>query len=142
MSVQRLALQYQELSCKLTSSLRTPNPYGELMLITNHRNNVLAGSFSSLNLDAKTAKMLLGNPQEYLSLVSADEADRIRSILLPAYRRGFRVIFISGASLAALAFVLAFFLMPQVELARPDDAKLKEEARRAHDEKKKKKEEA
>lgn len=91
-------------------------------------------------MDAKAAKTLLGNPQEYLSEVSAEEADRIRAILFPAYRRGFRIIFLVGAALATLAFVLAFFLMPQIELSRPDDQKLKEEAQKAHDEKKKKKE--
>ncbi|KFG86118.1 putative tetracycline efflux protein (otrb) [Metarhizium anisopliae] len=105
-------------------------------------NNILAGAFSSLNLDAKAAKVLLSNPQEYLREVSPEEADRVRAILFPAYKRGFRIIFIVGASLAAFAFVLAFFLMPQVELSRPDDQKLKEEAQKAHDEKKKRKEAA
>ena len=55
---------------------------------------------------------------------------------MPAYRKGFRIIFIVGASLAALAFVLAFVLMPQVELYRPDDKKLQEEGRKAYEEKK------
>ncbi|TWU73683.1 hypothetical protein ED733_004510 [Metarhizium rileyi] len=105
-------------------------------------NNILTGAFSSLNLDGKTAKVLLSNPQEYLKKVSSEEADRIRDVLIPAYRHGFRVIFIIGASLAAFAFFLALFLMPQVELSRPDDQKLKEEAQKAHDEKKKSKEAA
>lgn len=48
------------------------------------------------------------------------------------------MIFLIGASVAALAFVLAFVLMPQVDLARPDDAKLKEEGRRAYEEKRNK----
>ncbi|KZZ97611.1 MFS general substrate transporter [Moelleriella libera RCEF 2490] len=105
-------------------------------------NNILAGTFASLNLDARASKTLLGNPQEYLSSVSPQEADRIRAVLFPAYNRGFRIIFLVGASLAAFAFVLAFFLMPQVELSRPDDQKLKEEAQKAYEEKKKKKEAA
>jgi hypothetical protein len=37
--------------------------------------------------------------------------------------------------LAAFAFCLAFALMPQVELNRADDAKLKEEAKKRVDEK-------
>ncbi|KIE02910.1 Major facilitator superfamily domain, general substrate transporter, partial [Metarhizium majus ARSEF 297] len=115
----------------------------DMAIVTSFRNNnILAGAFSSLNLDAKAAKVLLSNPQEYLREVSPEEADRVRAILFPAYKRGFRIIFIIGASLAAFAFVLAFFLMPQVELSRPDDQKLKEEAQKAHDEKKKKKEAA
>jgi hypothetical protein len=110
-----------------------------VLFLTISSNNVLASSFSSLDLDGNSAKTLLSNPQEYLAEVSREEADRIRAILLPAYRRGFRIIFIIGASLAAFAFVLAFFLMPQVELNRPDDQKLKEEAQKAHEEKKVKK---
>lgn len=80
----------------------------------------------------------MSNPQKFLTTVSPAEAERIRSVLVPAYRQGFRVIFLVGASLAALAFVLALVLMPQVELSRPDDAKLKEEGRRAQEEQKKK----
>lgn len=49
---------------------------------------------------------------------------------MPAYQRGFRIVFIIGASLAALAFFLAMALMPQVELNRADDARLKEEGKR------------
>ncbi|RSM02273.1 hypothetical protein CDV31_010993 [Fusarium ambrosium] len=101
-------------------------------------NNILANSLSALDLDSKDTKTLLGNPQTFLDTVSSSEAERIRSVLIPAYRKGFRVIFLIGASVAALAFVLAFVLMPQVDLARPDDAKLKEEGRRAYEEKRNK----
>ncbi|KAK3192277.1 hypothetical protein K4F52_001490 [Lecanicillium sp. MT-2017a] len=101
-------------------------------------NNILAGSIQSLDLDDSTSKTLLSNPQSYLDSVSEEERLRVRNILNPAYRRGFRVIFLVGASLAAAAFVVAFFLMPQVELARPDDKMLQEEGRRAAEEKKSK----
>ncbi|KAI8656813.1 MFS domain-containing protein [Fusarium sp. Ph1] len=101
-------------------------------------NNILANSLSVLDLDSKESKTLIGNPQTFLDAVSSSEAERIRSVLIPAYRKGFRVIFLIGASVAALAFVLAFVLMPQVDLARPDDAKLKEEGRRAYEEKRNK----
>lgn len=67
--------------------------------------------------------------------MSEREADRIRAVLTPAYRTGFRVIFLTGAALCALAFVIAFFMLPQVELSRPDDEKLREEGRRAYEEK-------
>ncbi|KJZ74042.1 hypothetical protein HIM_06491 [Hirsutella minnesotensis 3608] len=102
-------------------------------------NNILAHDLSSLGLGPEASKTLLSNPQAFLEKASPEEAQRIRSILIPAYRQGFRVIFIVGASLAALAFVLAFCLMPQVELSRPDDAKLKEEGRLAEEEKRRKK---
>ncbi|KAL2670724.1 hypothetical protein Neosp_014525 [[Neocosmospora] mangrovei] len=101
-------------------------------------NNIIANSLSVLDLDSKESKTLIGNPQTFLDTVSSSEAERIRAVLIPAYRKGFRVIFLIGASVAALAFVLAFVLMPQVDLARPDDAKLKEEGRRAYEEKRNK----
>lgn len=68
-----------------------------------------------------------------------DEAQRIRQVLIPAYRHGFRIIFLVGASLAVIAFFIALFMMPQVELSRPDDAKLQEEAKRADEEERRKK---
>ena len=89
-----------------------------------------------MDIDGDTTETLLRSPQSYMGTVSEDEADRIRSILAPAYRKGFRVIFLVGAGLCALAFVVAFFMMPQVELSRPDDAKLKEEGRQAYKDKK------
>ncbi|KYK60052.1 MFS general substrate transporter [Drechmeria coniospora] len=104
-------------------------------------NNIIARDLSSLGLDKASAKMLLSNPQAYLERISADEAKRIQKILIPAYRQGFRTIFIVGASLAALAFILALFLMPQVELTKPDDARLKQEGKRADEERRRKKDE-
>ncbi|CEI65858.1 unnamed protein product [Fusarium venenatum] len=99
-------------------------------------NNVLADSLSSLNLGDHESKTLLGNPQSFLDTVSSNEAKRIRSVLIPAYRQGFRIIFVIGAGAASLAFILAFILMPQVNLTRSDDSRLKEEGRRAYEEKK------
>ncbi|KAI0814465.1 major facilitator superfamily domain-containing protein [Xylaria sp. FL0064] len=95
-------------------------------------NNIVANTISSLSLSDESAKSLLSSPQSYLSSLPADEAAHVRSVLIPAYRHAFRVIFILGASLAAFAFVIAFLLMPQVELSRPDDEKLKEEGRKQH----------
>lgn len=66
--------------------------------------------------------------------MSPDEAAHIRDVLIPAYRRGFQAVFIIGASLAGLAFILTVFLMPQVELSRPDDSKLKEEGLKVQNE--------
>ncbi|RGP60402.1 hypothetical protein FLONG3_10868 [Fusarium longipes] len=99
-------------------------------------NNVLANSLSSLGLDKHDSKILLANPQSFLETVTPSEAKVIQSVLIPAYREGFRIIFLIGAGVASLAFVLAFILMPQVNLTRPDDLRLKEEGRRAYEEKK------
>lgn len=108
------------------------------MLTKYFSNNILASSLSSLDLDSQDSKSLLGNPEALLNTVSSEEADRIRAILVPAYRKGFRVIFLIGASMSALAFVLSFVLMPQIDLSRPDDSRLKEEGRRAYEENRKK----
>ncbi|KAF5239453.1 hypothetical protein FAUST_4936 [Fusarium austroamericanum] len=101
-------------------------------------NNVLAGSLSSLNLNSRDSNTLLENPQSFFGTVAPDEAERIRSVLIPAYRQGFRIIFLIGAGAASLAFVLAFVLMPQVNLIRPDDLRLKEEGRTVYEEKRSK----
>ncbi|KAI3316730.1 major facilitator superfamily domain-containing protein [Xylariaceae sp. AK1471] len=93
-------------------------------------NNIVANSISALSISDEAAKSLLTSPQTYLGSLRPDEAEHIRMILIPAYRHAFRVIFLLGASLAALAFVIAFVLMPQVELSRPDDEKLKAEGRK------------
>lgn len=88
----------------------------------------MLGSLKGLNLDPEVQEGLLGSPDSYLSTLPASEKEAIQAVLLPAYKRGFRIIFLVMASLASLAFVFAWFLMPQVSLDRDDDAKLKEEA--------------
>ncbi|KAJ5090566.1 hypothetical protein N7532_009250 [Penicillium argentinense] len=93
-------------------------------------NNIVSSSISSLGLDDSESRSLLSSPQTYLSKQSAESAQHIRSVLIPAYQKGFRVIFIIGAALSALAFFLACWLMPQVGLKRADDEKLKEEAKK------------
>ncbi|KAJ3496821.1 hypothetical protein NLG97_g2377 [Lecanicillium saksenae] len=101
-------------------------------------NNVLRSAISTLDLDDAALKDLLRNPRTYTNTLSPDEAARVRSVVVPAYKKGFRIIFIVGAALAAVGFLLAFVLMPQVSLLRPDDEKLKEEGRKAHEARKQK----
>jgi hypothetical protein len=83
----------------------------------------------SLDLEAEPRNDLLRNPQQYLSTLSDVDAEHIGAALAPAYRRSFKIIFQLGAGIAAFAFFVAVFLMPHIDLARPDDAKLKEEGR-------------
>ncbi|CAI6091642.1 unnamed protein product [Clonostachys chloroleuca] len=92
-------------------------------------NNVVRDSVDSLDLEAERRNDLLRNPQQYLSKLSDVDAERIGAALAPAYQRSFKIIFQLGAGLAAFAFFVAVFLMPHIDLARPDDAKLKEEGR-------------
>lgn len=103
------------------------------------RNNIVANSFSSAGVDPAVGKKIITNPESYFASVSPEEANHMRGIIIPAYRKGFRTIFLVGASLAALAFVVAFFMIPHVELSRPDDARLKAEAKEAEEKKKKEK---
>lgn len=54
----------------------------------------------------------------------------MRDALIEGYRKGFRIMFIVMASLAALSFFLVIFLMPQLQLDRKDDKALKEQGKR------------
>lgn len=100
-------------------------------------NNLVASGVRSLNLDAQDTAALLKSPQAYLANRGDLDADRVRGVLIPAYKQGFRIIFLIGASLAGLAFVLCFVLMPQAELDRPDDKQLKEDGKKWMDEQQK-----
>lgn len=93
-------------------------------------NNVIASSISTLGLNESDSRTLLTSPQAYLAKQSPERAGHIRSVLVPAYQKGFRIIFIVGAALAALAFFLSCWLMPQVGLKRSDDEALKLEGKR------------
>lgn len=102
-------------------------------LITS-RNNSLRSALSSVTaVDQSDIQWLLNNPSRVLAgaveLQSTGVSLDLRDTFVSAYKKGFRIVFLIGASLAALAFVFAFFLLPQIELDRADDAKLKEEGR-------------
>ncbi|KAJ0310170.1 hypothetical protein Brms1b_008880 [Colletotrichum noveboracense] len=99
-------------------------------------NNILSASIAGLGLADDEARRLLANPQHVLSEMSQADADQARAVLLPGYRQAFRIIFLVMAGLASVAFFVAFFLMPQVELSRPDDKDLKDAARKTTEEKK------
>ncbi|KAJ5708209.1 hypothetical protein N7488_008010 [Penicillium malachiteum] len=94
------------------------------------RNNIVSSSISVLGLSSSDSRSLLASPSRFLSHQSDSDAANIRSVLIPAYQKGFRIIFLINASLSALAFILAFCLIPHVELNRADDATLKEEAKK------------
>jgi hypothetical protein len=77
----------------------------------------------------------MNNPQKYIYKSVPGNRQRlnsgktIRKVILISYTKGFRVIFIIGAALAVLTFLVALFLMTQVELVRPDDAQLQEDGK-------------
>lgn len=92
-------------------------------------NNVLRVAVDGLGYGEDETRTILSSPQRFVNERTGVEADQVRAAILPAYQEGFRVIFLVGASLAAFAFVLSFFLMPHIELNKPDDAKLKAEGK-------------
>ncbi len=94
--------------------------------ILNNPNHVLDIDFE--DGDAGLIRTALVDACRCLSMLV--DACRCLSMLVDACRRGFRIVFIVGAALAALTFVLSRFLLPQVEPSWPDDEKLKEEGKR------------
>ncbi|KAF4839806.1 Efflux pump FUS6 [Colletotrichum siamense] len=94
-------------------------------------NNIVKSSVNGLDLGMEQRDSLLSNPQQYISSLSDEDAQRIRAVLAPAYQKSFKVIFELGSGLAAAAFFVAWFLMPHIDLSRPDDHKLKEEGHQA-----------
>ncbi|GME26896.1 Tetracycline resistance protein TetB/drug resistance transporter [Neofusicoccum parvum] len=93
-------------------------------------NNALRRALAPLGLPAAAVRALLKDP----STAAAGGDDEVRAALLAAYKDAFRVLFCVDAGLAAVGFVAAAGLMPQVSLERADDARLREEARRREEE--------
>lgn len=48
--------------------------------------------------------------------LSPANAEDVATAVLTAYKRGFRIVFLVSSALAALAFVFAVLLMPQIEI--------------------------
>ncbi|KAI8163271.1 Efflux pump dotC [Colletotrichum sp. SAR 10_70] len=107
-------------------------PRKDMAVVTSFRkNNIVKSSVNDLDLGVEQRDSLLSNPQQYISSLSDEDAQRIRAVLAPAYQKSFKVIFELGSGLAAGAFFVAWFLMPHIDLSRPDDHKLKEEGHQA-----------
>ena len=69
--------------------------------------------------------MILYSPNTFVP--SQESEGATRELLLKGYLRGFKIVFLIGASLAALSFFIAWFLMPELGLKRDDDERLKRE---------------
>jgi len=98
-------------------------------------NNAVRSSLVPYGLSRPEIRLLLDSPDMFRESVGRERTDLVRAALAAAYQQGFRIVFIVGAVLNALAFVAAWFLMPQVELSRKDDAQLKEEGKKRDEEK-------
>lgn len=71
-----------------------------------------------------------------MEILNGIDGDELKNLALEGYQQGFRTVFLTGTGLSLFALVVAFFLMPQINLDRQDDDQLKEEARKKYDEKK------
>jgi predicted MFS family arabinose efflux permease len=99
-------------------------------------NNTLRSSLTAVaELDQEEIKYLLDNPGLVMTgssdaeLEGIQDLEQLRGLFIDGYRRGFKIIFYVGAGLSALAFVTAWFLLPQIELTRDDEEKLKAEGK-------------
>lgn len=101
-------------------------------------NNAVRATLTPYGLSRSEIQLLLDSPERFAEAIGGQRTEILRLALSSAYRKGFRIVFIVGAVLNALAFVAAWFMIPQIELARADDEKLKEEGRRWDAEKSKK----
>ncbi|KAH6881710.1 major facilitator superfamily domain-containing protein [Alternaria rosae] len=98
-------------------------------------NNAIRSSLVPYGLSRPEIQLLLNSPDMFRESAGQERTDLVRAALASAYQHGFRIVFIVGAVLNALAFMAAWFLMPQVELCRKDDAQLKEEGKKRDEEK-------
>ncbi|PYI24323.1 cephamycin export protein cmcT [Aspergillus violaceofuscus CBS 115571] len=78
--------------------------------------NLLTTTTTALALSPTDHTLFLRNPTTYLANLPAAEAAQLRAAILPVYQQGFRIIFRIGAGMAAVAVVVVWALIPQVEL--------------------------
>ncbi|RAL13697.1 putative MFS drug transporter, partial [Aspergillus homomorphus CBS 101889] len=85
-------------------------------ILNNLLTTAISTTTSTLNLALADKKAFLRSPTTYLAHLPADEADKLRVLLIPVYQRGFRIVFQIGAGMAGLAVMLVWILIPQVNL--------------------------
>jgi hypothetical protein len=98
--------------------------YVKFLILTDGSNNSLRAGLRHQSLSTEEIQEILDSPASAVT-----KGDDKRAALLQAYRNGFRLVFLVGASLAAFAFFATYFLIPHCELKRPDDVQKKEEAK-------------
>ena len=98
-------------------------------------NTAVRSRLKPFGLSRSETQRLLHSPDMLRQSFGDEQTEIVRAALIGVYQRGFRIVFIVGAVLNALAFIATWFLMPQVDLNRKDDAQLKEEGKRRDEEK-------
>ncbi|KAL1609639.1 hypothetical protein SLS59_001148 [Nothophoma quercina] len=105
-------------------------------------NNAVRAALVPYGLSRSDIQLLLDSPERFQEDSGEQRTELLRVALSSAYQKGFKIVFIVGAVLNALAFGAAWFLMPHIELARADDEILKEEGKKWDAEKNREKEQA
>jgi hypothetical protein len=96
-------------------------------------NNILRSQLGDLGLTDSAIRQLLNSP-DTLSLIASDYPGvDLETAVANGYQAGFKIVFYVMAGLSTLAFFIAFFLMPQVDLIRPDDKVLIEQGKREYE---------
>jgi predicted MFS family arabinose efflux permease len=98
-------------------------------------NNAIRATLTPHGISRSSLQLLLNTPDLFRDTYGEDRTNTIRAELASAYAKGFKIIFIVSAVLNSLAFVAAWFLIPQIELSKKDDAMLREEGKKRHAEK-------
>jgi predicted MFS family arabinose efflux permease len=98
-------------------------------------NTAVRSRLKPFELSRSETQQLLDSPDLFRDSLGEERTEMVRVALVSAHHKGFRIIFIIGGVLNALAFFATWFLMPQVDLNRKDDAQLKEEGKRRDEEK-------
>jgi hypothetical protein len=93
-------------------------------------NNAVYKALAPHGLPKSAIQLLINSPDLFSKTYGEQRTNGLRIELSSAYRRGFRVIFILGAVLNALAFVAAWFMIEQLDLKRDDDEQLKQEGKK------------
>ncbi|KAF7512343.1 hypothetical protein GJ744_001911 [Endocarpon pusillum] len=90
-------------------------------------NNLVRASLMEAGAGLSTAEIavMIYSPSYLIS--GPETGSATRELFLRGYLRGFRFVFLTGAGLAVLAFCVAFFLVPELDLKREDDQRLKRE---------------
>lgn len=98
-------------------------------------NNITRSKLSANGVAEAVINNVINNPETARN----DLDDQTRALVVSVYREGFRAVFLACTAWAGIAFFVALFMMPQINLDRADDQKLKDEGRKWVEDGKKKK---
>ncbi|CAO1618356.1 unnamed protein product [Sympodiomycopsis kandeliae] len=103
-------------------------------------NTVTINDLTPLGWTASQVRQAISNPSDLFSSGNHSSSNPMNQVQLTqlrrAYARGFQIVFILLAAIAAFSFFVTLLLMHQKNIDRDDDKMLKEKAKREIDERK------